>query len=334
MVEMRRRPLPAGWARDPFGRYPHRLFDGRAWSDRVARGGRTLDDVLLMGSPSPSPELTTTCDECGFDVGDAKFCPRCGTAAAPPAQAPYCYQCASNPPIGAAFCHECGSRLDALAPGLSVRDADEWRRIFGVLGWRKDTPDRERAYEASLKKPARRGSNPAALLRSLDLPAFDGEDPSEQWVLWISVGEQKRSSWLSVTSVEVMGADDEPAKVDTLILTRCRVIALSPAGLTNPPALVFTDTLANVSDATVDNEQLRIACAAAEREIVIEWRVSNRVTPLTPADLRTLTGGGSAPGSTTSGPLTRRASDRRDGGRHVAQAVLESFARQLSGISG
>ena len=334
MVEMRRRPLPAGWARDPFGRYPHRLFDGRAWSDRVARGGRTLDDAFLLGSPSPSPELTTTCDECGFDVGDAKFCPRCGTAAAPPAQAPYCYQCASNPPVGAAFCHECGSRLDALAPGLSVRDADEWRRIFGVLGWRKDTPDRDRAYEASLKKPSRRGSNLPALLRSLDLPAFDGEDPSEQWVVWLSVPDQRRSSWLSVSGVEVTGAGDEPsAKVGTLIVTRCRVIALSPAGLTNPPSLVFTDTLANVSDVTVDKEQLRLGFAAADREIVIDWKVSNRATPLTPADLRTLAAGGPSSGSATPVP-TRRASDRRDGGRHVAQAVLESFARQLASISG
>lgn len=29
MVEMRRRPLPVGWARDPFGRHPHRLFDAQ-----------------------------------------------------------------------------------------------------------------------------------------------------------------------------------------------------------------------------------------------------------------------------------------------------------------
>src|SRR2546421_10865154 len=179
MAEMRRSALPPAWARDPFGRFPHRLFDGRAWTDRVARGGRTFRGAFLMGSPSPAPELPTTCDECGFDVGDAKFCPRCGTAAAPPAREPYCYQCASNPMPGAAYCHECGSRLDALAPGLSVRGADEWQRRFRTVGWLKDTPDRERAYKDSMKKPSRLGANVHALLREWDLPAFDGEDPSE-----------------------------------------------------------------------------------------------------------------------------------------------------------
>ncbi len=335
MVEMRRAPLPAAWARDPFGRYPHRLFDGRSWTDRVARGGRTLNDTFLMGSPSPTPDLPTTCDECGFDVGDAKFCPRCGTAASPPTRPPHCYQCASNPPIGAAFCHECGSRLDALAPGLSVNDADEWRRVFATVGWFKKLPDVDRVYKDSIKPPSRRGGNLHALLRKLDLPAFDGEDPSEPWVVWISVGEQRRSPWLIAHHAEIVSAsDDVPAKVETLIITRCRLIALSPGGLTSPPSLVLTDSLANLSSASADGDMLHLRFATAERTLQVGWRVANRPSPLAPADLRVFAAGG--PGQTTAAspaPL-RRATDRRDGSRHVAESVLTAFARQLTDISG
>jgi hypothetical protein len=335
MVEMRREPLPAAWARDPFGRYPHRLFDGRAWTDRVARGGRTLSDTFLMGSPTPTPELPTACDECGFDVGDAKFCPRCGTAAAPPAQPPYCYQCGSNPPPGAAFCHECGSRLDALAPGLSMRDAAEWRRIFGMLGWRKDEPDGERAYRESMKKPSRRGSNLPALLRAVDLPAFDGEDPTEPWILWISMPEQRRTSWLSATAAEAkLPGSDGPTKVETLIVTRCRIIALSPGGLTSAPSLVFSDSLANVSHASVGDAVFRLRFAGGDRELRIGWRVSNRASPLAPGDLRSLAAGGPGPAQPGTTAPMRRATDRRDGGRFVAESVLDAFARQLTAISG
>ncbi|MEX0664820.1 MAG: zinc ribbon domain-containing protein [Acidimicrobiia bacterium] len=335
MVEMRREPLPAAWARDPFGRYPHRLFDGRAWTDRVARGGRTLSDTFLMGSPSPTPELLTTCDECGFDVGDAKFCPRCGTPGVPPARPPYCYQCSSNPPPGATFCHECGSRLDALAPGLSVRDADEWRRIFGLLGWRKDAPDVDRAYRDAMKKPSRRGANLPALLRGMELPAFDGEDPSEPWLMWIAMPDQRRTAWLTATGVEAsLPGADGPAKVETLIVTRCRIVALSPGGLTSPPSLVFTDSLANVSESSVGNGTLRLRFASADRELGVGWRVSNRPSPLTPADLRSLAAGGPGPAPNATNAPMRRATDRRDGGRYVAEAALDAFARQLAAISG
>src|SRR5581483_4363301 len=195
--------------RDPFGRFPHRLFDGRSWTDRVARGGRTDRDAFLMGSPSPAPELPTTCQECGFDVGDAKFCPRCGTPAAPPAQPPFCYQCGANPPQGAAFCHECGARLDALAPGLTVREAQEWRRLFRDIGWLKDGPDAEAAYKESMKKLSRLHWNLHAQLRAWDLPAFDGEDPSEPWVIWLTLSDQRRSSWLVVHDAEVTSAGSD-----------------------------------------------------------------------------------------------------------------------------
>lgn len=335
MVEMRRAPLPAAWARDPFGRYPHRLFDGRSWTDRVARGGRTLNDTFLMGSPSPTPDLPSTCDECGFDVGDAKFCSRCGTPAAPPARAPYCYQCGSNPPPGAAFCHECGSRLDALAPGLSVRDAEEWRRIFADLGWLKEVPDTERAFRDSLKTPSRRGGNVHAILRGMELPAFDGEDPSEPWVMWIALSEQRRSPWLIAKTAEIVTSDDEvPGRVEMLIVTRCRLVALSPGGFTSAPSLVFTDSLANLSEASVSDGILRLRFAAAERALEVAWKVANHPSPLLPADLRTLAAGGTSPTAPAAPAPLRRATDRRDGGRNVAESVLAAFARRLADISG
>jgi hypothetical protein len=335
MAEMRRAPLPAAWARDPFGRYPHRLFDGRSWTDRVARGGRTLNDTLLMGSPSPPPELDTACEECGFDVGDAKFCPRCGTPAAPLAREPYCYQCASKPPPGATFCHECGSRLDALPPGLSVHDAQEWRRIFGALGWRKDTADLERAARESLKPPKRRSASLHSILRAADLPAFDGEDPSEPWMIWFAMGEQRRGHWLAAQGAELVGLDGgEAAKLDTVIVTRCRLIGLSAGGLTSAPAVLCTESLANVSEASVTPGTLRVSFGAARRALEIAWKVANRPSPLPPADLRTLAAGGPGQGAAASPAPLRRASDRRDGGSHVAESVLNAFARQLTEISG
>jgi hypothetical protein len=299
----------------------------------VARGGRTFNDTFLMGSPSPTPELPSTCYECGFDVGAAKFCPRCGTPAAPPARAPYCYQCASNPPPGAAFCHECGSRLDALAPGLSVHDAEEWRRIFVEVGWLKEVDDTERAFRDSLKTPTRRGGNLHAVLRGMNLPAFDGEDPSEPWVIWMAMGEQRRSPWLIAHNAEIVASgDDNSTPIETVIVTRCRAVALSSGGLTTAPSLVFTESLANLSEASVSSSLLRLRFGAAQRELRVEWRVANKPPPLAPSDLRTLAAGGPEQAAT---PLPlRRATDRRDGGRHIGELVLGAFARQLTEISG
>lgn len=37
---------PAGWYPDPLGRYEFRYWDGAAWTDQAARGGRTVVDPL------------------------------------------------------------------------------------------------------------------------------------------------------------------------------------------------------------------------------------------------------------------------------------------------
>ena len=334
MVDIRRAALPPVWARDPFGRFPHRLFDGRTWTDRVARGGRTLQDAFLMGSPTPPPELPTNCDECGFHLGDAKFCPRCGTAAPPPVRPPYCYQCGSNPPPGAAFCNECGSRLDALAPGLSVRDADKWRRFFEHVGWLKAAPDPARAERDSNKKISRMSWNIHAQLKAWDLPAFDGEDPSEPWVLWLARGDQPRSAWLTVQEAEIQASDEEGSgKLGTLIVTRARLIALSSAR--SRPTLLYADSLANISAVRTDRGVTRVRFGNSEREIRLEWRAANRPPPVPPVDLRALTSSDrSSDASAVPGPPMRRSTDRREGGSFLAESLLTAFGHQLASISG
>lgn len=153
--------------------------------------------------------------------------------------------------------------------------------------------------------------------------------------MWISMPEQRRTSWLSATEAEAaLPGNEGPAKVDTLIVTRCRIIALSPGGLTSAPTLVFSDSLANVSDASVGNGVLRLRFAGADRELRVGWRVSNRASPLAPSDLRSLAAGGPGPAQPGTPAPMRRATDRRDGGRFVAESVLDAFARQLAAISG
>ena len=335
MVDIRRAALPPVWARDPFGRFPHRLFDGRTWTDRVARGGRTLQDAFLMGSPTPPPELPTNCDECGFHVGDAKFCPRCGTAAPPPVRAPYCYQCGSSPPAGAAFCDECGSRLDALAPGLSVRDAEKWRRFFEHVGWVKDSPDPKRALKDSEKKISRLHWNIHAQLKAWELPSFDGEDPSEPWILWLSRGDQPRSAWLTAQEAELDSEDEaDRGKIGTLIITRARLIALSTSSVGSRPTLLYTDSLANVSAAKTDRGVTRVRFGTSERDLHVEWRAANRPPPVPPAELHALTSGSTGGEAPVPGPPMRRATDRRDSGPFLAESLLTSFGNLLVAISG
>jgi hypothetical protein len=45
----------AGWYPDPRGRHEHRYFDGTAWTDHVADGGRGSMDPVNAPSPPPGP---------------------------------------------------------------------------------------------------------------------------------------------------------------------------------------------------------------------------------------------------------------------------------------
>ena len=235
------------------------------------------------------------------------------------------------PPAGAAYCDSCGSRLDALAPGFSVQAAHDWQRLFQTLGWRKDTPDPERARQDSLKKARR--SNVFALLREWDLPAFPDEDPSEPWMVWFSTGA-RRSPWLVANSAEFVDKDTgETHKIGTLIVTRCRVIALSPASFVGTPSLVFTNSLANVSDAA-SSDSSRFHMTIGAGELRLQWRTSSRSIELPPAGFRILSAAShELVGAPTATPM-RRATDRLDGGRALAESVLTVFARHIERISG
>jgi hypothetical protein len=50
------------------------------------------------------------CTNCGTDMGTAKFCPECGSAARVAAP-PTCSRCGTHAPVGTKFCPECGNRL-------------------------------------------------------------------------------------------------------------------------------------------------------------------------------------------------------------------------------
>ncbi|MBS1831598.1 MAG: zinc ribbon domain-containing protein [Acidobacteria bacterium] len=56
------------------------------------------------GGPGP------VCVQCSAQLGEAKFCPQCGTAAAKPTPK-FCPQCGHQPTPGVKFCPECGSKF-------------------------------------------------------------------------------------------------------------------------------------------------------------------------------------------------------------------------------
>jgi hypothetical protein len=53
---------------------------------------------------------TAVCSKCQADLGGAKFCAQCGTAAAAAAKQ-FCPQCGTAAERSARFCPECGGKL-------------------------------------------------------------------------------------------------------------------------------------------------------------------------------------------------------------------------------
>jgi predicted amidophosphoribosyltransferase len=49
------------------------------------------------------------CQNCGVNIGHAKFCPECGTPAKP--DTAKCGKCGFEPEHGVKFCPECGNKL-------------------------------------------------------------------------------------------------------------------------------------------------------------------------------------------------------------------------------
>ena len=171
------------------GRYPHRLFRRARRTARVARGGKTASDSLLIGSPSPASGAAERLHGMWFRGRRRQVLPevrdRHTATAATSVPLPVREYTAG----GSGVLRLVWVSMDALAPGLSVQAAHDWQRLFQSLGWRKDAPDPERPRQDSLKK-ARRG-NIFALLREWDLPAFPDEDPSEPWLVWCSTGARR-----------------------------------------------------------------------------------------------------------------------------------------------
>lgn len=68
-----------------------------------------------LPAPAPTGALKAGgqyCTNCGADMGTAKFCPECGSAAkAVVAVQPTCSRCGAHPPAGTKFCPECGNRI-------------------------------------------------------------------------------------------------------------------------------------------------------------------------------------------------------------------------------
>jgi membrane protease subunit (stomatin/prohibitin family) len=57
-----------------------------------------------------SPQNNARCAACGHDLGEAKFCPECGTPAARQAK-PLCPDCGFKPRNAVKFCPECGTKM-------------------------------------------------------------------------------------------------------------------------------------------------------------------------------------------------------------------------------
>src|SRR5690606_29323812 len=51
---------PAGWFRDPLGRYEHRYWDGARWTEHVGSAGQqTIDAPVVVAPPTAVPQQTT-----------------------------------------------------------------------------------------------------------------------------------------------------------------------------------------------------------------------------------------------------------------------------------
>jgi hypothetical protein len=65
-------------------------------------------DSVLQAGPAQTSAAGRCCGNCGALVGNAKFCPECGT---PAAAKPKCGKCGFEAPAPVKFCPECGGRM-------------------------------------------------------------------------------------------------------------------------------------------------------------------------------------------------------------------------------
>ncbi|MBV8817133.1 MAG: zinc ribbon domain-containing protein [Acidobacteriaceae bacterium] len=89
------------------------LFERAQHTDYASNIDMSTESVLSApkssGWETPKP-AGQYCTNCGADMGTAKFCPECGTAAKAAAK-PGCSNCGATVPSGTKFCPECGNHL-------------------------------------------------------------------------------------------------------------------------------------------------------------------------------------------------------------------------------
>ncbi len=82
-------------------------------TDYVSNVDMSAGSVVSSGAARPSgAEKGVYCSECGASIGQAKFCPECGTAVQA-RQKPKCTACGFKPDTPAKFCPECGGKVSA-----------------------------------------------------------------------------------------------------------------------------------------------------------------------------------------------------------------------------
>jgi membrane protease subunit (stomatin/prohibitin family) len=82
------------------------LYERARATDYVSNLDMSADAHVSATKPA---NATTSCVSCGANVGQAKFCPDCGTPNKP--QPRKCSGCGHEPQSGIKFCPECGTKL-------------------------------------------------------------------------------------------------------------------------------------------------------------------------------------------------------------------------------
>ena len=66
--------------------------------------------IASLNAVKPAQEAASKlCTSCGHTIGNAKFCPECGTLAK--ASKPSCSKCGCEPPTAVKFCPDCGMKM-------------------------------------------------------------------------------------------------------------------------------------------------------------------------------------------------------------------------------
>lgn len=80
-------------------------------TDYVSRVDMSAGATFGAAAAGGPAAASRRCAACDAQVGQAKFCPECGTPAAPPR--PTCADCGHQPEGTPKFCPECGSKMSA-----------------------------------------------------------------------------------------------------------------------------------------------------------------------------------------------------------------------------